>query len=80
MERDEWAKHVEAQLRSGQSVAMYCREQGISESSFRYRKERAGNFVQVSGREPIEVSLRSGAIVRCSATQLGSVLKVIGEA
>lgn len=74
----EWRKHIAAQGRSGKSVAAYCREHELREQLFYYwRRRKGGSFVQVSGREPLQVTLPGGAILQVPESQIEAVLRAL---
>ena len=59
----DWRKHIEAQERSGKSVARYCAEAGISDNRFYYWKKRLGAgeaFVPIGGRSGQELIIAIG--------------------
>lgn len=58
--KEEWARHIAAQAKSGKSISEYCREQGVSDKAFGYYRRKlkdgdtdckATSFVQLTGRE-----------------------------
>ena len=77
MSKEEWSKHVQAQAGSGKSVAAYCREHGLTESAFQYHRNGQRKFVQVSGRETMELSLPEGAVLRFPSSEVSVVLKAL---
>jgi hypothetical protein len=80
MDQSGWERHIEAQERSGKSVAEYCREQGLSEKALHYqRRKRRRKFVQVGGSEPIEVHLPDGVLLRVPSAEIGTVLGALRQ-
>lgn len=66
---EQWREHVEEQARSGQSVARYCRERGLSAATFRNRKARGAEpalrtLSLVGGAGVLEVELGGGKVIR----------------
>jgi len=52
----EWQRHVEAQRRSGLSVAAYCQKHGLGESSFYTRVKRLLRARQEGGKVFVELA------------------------
>lgn len=81
MKKKEWREHIERQLRSGQGVAEYCRSEGLNVKAFGYQKSKQkSGFVQISGREPLEVYLPQGISIRIPSGdihQLRTVLEAL---
>lgn len=83
--REEWEKLLEEQRGSGMSVARFCRERGISDSSFSYwrnkvREEaRAGTFARVERGDMLRVELPGGKAIRVSRSDLAAVLGALCE-
>ena len=79
MTESEWKRVIEEQRVSGRSVAAFCRERGLKDNSFHYWRAKFGErkFVQVSGREVIEVTLSDGTLLRVPGSQVGVVLKAL---
>ena len=55
---EDWAGHLKAQAKSGESLAAYCRERGLSKRAlYKYRlkakekSEKQLSFVQITGAE-----------------------------
>lgn len=75
---EEIQRLVEAQVKSGQSVPVFCREHGLSEKSFyvwRQRvRERGGQFVRVESGKRIVLELANGKTIRFDRDLLGAVL------
>lgn len=80
MKKEEWKKHIEAQEKSGKSISEYCREHGLSLSAFGYqRSTQRERFVQVGGKELIEIVLPEGVTIRVSESQISHVLKMVRD-
>lgn len=81
MKKAEWREHIERQLESGLGVAEYCRAEGLNAKAFGYQKSvQKRGFVQVSGREPLEVHLPEGVSIRIPSgdiQQLRTVLEAL---
>lgn len=81
MKREDWSEHVKEQSSSGKSVAEYCRENNLSDGTFTYWKTKLSrSFVQVSGREPIEIVLSSGTRVHLPASSDTSIISKVLKA
>jgi len=79
-----WQLAVKEQEGSGKSVAAFCRERGLKENSFHYWRKKLGGsaarkFVQVRGREPIEISLSSGVVISVPAGTAPELFKQLIE-
>lgn len=68
---EEWERIVQEQRSSGLSIAAYCRERGISDSSFGYwskrlegRVEQKARFAVVGETGKIELVFPNGVSVR----------------
>ena len=74
MDRTQWAELVKEQQSSGKSIAIFCRERGIKDNTFHYwlnkHRDRDGEFVQVSGRETVEMTLADGTLLKVPGSQV----------
>lgn len=81
--KEEIERLVEAQRVSGQSVAEFCREQGLEEKTFyvwRQRiRERGEGFVRVESGKRVALELANGSMIRFERELLGSVLKELSR-
>lgn len=84
---EQWAELIKEQAESGQSIAGFCRSQGIQENRFHYWRKRLSEpeagFVQVKvsangGMKWCEIALTNGRILRvppdCSVADVKNVL------
>jgi transposase-like protein len=91
MAREQWARMVELQEKSGQSVRVFCQERGLGEASFyswrkRLRKEMSVSFALVEPKTTmkdgfIELVLSCGDRLRIptEAAILRMVLSIVRE-
>jgi hypothetical protein len=82
--RAEWELVLQEQAASGKSVAAFCRERGLSESSLGYwrgklNRVKRGAFVKVGEAARIEIELPSGAKLRIPCDAPSEVLHRILE-
>lgn len=89
--REEWKKRLEQQRASGLSVLAWCKKHGIPEHQYKYwqrvlakpaAKAKAGYFVQVGERQPVELQvgdqIRVKIPVDFDGTTLKRLLEVLG--
>lgn len=63
---DYWRGQIEAQERSGKSVARFCKEQGLTEQAFYFWRKRLRN------QQPVRFALLETEVVRQqTATEVG---------
>ena len=63
---DYWRAQIEAQERSGKSVARFCKEQGLTEQAFYFWRKRLQN------QQPVRFALLETEVVRQQpATEVG---------
>ena len=80
MSRQDWTQHIAAQQASGQTITEYCLERGLSPKNFQYHaKKPKAKYVQISGREPCELSFSDGTVLRFPSTAVGAVLEALLE-
>ena len=76
MTKEGWKKAIAEQVRSGKSIAEFCRERGLNPKTFSVNKSvmKKRDFVQVIGARQVEVVLPNGIIVRVDSRDVGAVL------
>lgn len=80
MTKDEWRKLISEQSRSTKPVSEFCRERGVNEKTFSFYKSKlksSDGFVQVSGARSVELTLRSGVVLRVGTDDLPAVLRAL---
>ena len=83
MKIEGWKKQIAEQGSSGLSVSRFCRERGISESSFGYWRKKISltgtseGFARVERGGLIAVELPGGKTVRVDRCDLAAVLEVL---
>ena len=88
----EWQKRFEEQKRSGLSISEWCRRQGIRANQYYYWWKRLGgnrvvtkegtqgrNFVELGGRESLELQIRDDIRIRISSNFDRDALKDLLE-
>jgi hypothetical protein len=84
--KEGWEELEQERRASGQSIAAFCRERGIKESSYQYMRakyaeRRERSFVRVAGAEQhFELELPSGAKLRMPCEVPAKVLQHALEA
>lgn len=82
MAKTDWQRLVEEQQVSGETIASFCEQRGINRATFSIKKselKRAHKFVAVGGSRTIEVTLQSGAVIKCDVSDLSTVLKALSR-
>lgn len=69
--QQEWERRLKEQALSGLTPRAWCQRRGVSEQTFHYWQKRLGkateksnDFVQIGGKEPLELVLREGVRIR----------------
>lgn len=83
MTKEAWKKLIAEQRLSGQSVVRFCRERGVSDSSFGYWRKKieattsCGEFARVETGGLIAVELPGGKTVKIGRVDLPAVLEAL---
>jgi len=81
MARADWERLVAEYRESGMSQAEFSKLRGVNAKSLYYQlqkgRRRSVGFARVETREPIELELRGGVVLRVSEQSLPAVLKAL---